>query len=314
MRRQAFVLLVVIAALATAACGSSSSPVAPSTQTQTIPPPPGPPGPPPFPGSLTGVWSGHFLASECRSNGCDSPRTIPFVLRLLESGAGYEGVLETNRPDYYDLSMSITGVVQPDGAVLFTGHRSGIESDRFVWDLTRLLVRLDGSTGLSGDIDLRRSHPSAGRESLEGKVRSASYQSLAALQALGVSGRWSGVAVMTSCSGYCPSYQQVGDDMEIAFALGASGSAVSGSAMVADSIGCPSCWIAVAGSTSGTSLTLASIDTTAKVRLLGFEGALDRFGRIKGTFRYRIEDTVYRPERKVTQVFDARIRWLKRDQ
>lgn len=237
------------------------------------------------------------------------------MLRIAASGSEYVGALETNRPDYHDLSINLTGQRQPDGAVLFTGRRGAIPSDAFVAEVRKLLVKLDPVTGLSGEIDLRRVHATS-RVSLEGAVRTASYESFAETEMRGLSGRWSGIALITACSGYCPVFQRAGTDIEVALVLAQGGEALGGQAQISDSVGCNSCWLPIAGTWSDAALSFTSprvVGSFATLHLQTFAGSLDRLGRIRGDFTYRIEARKQNPPEPTATRLEARIRWLKRD-
>ncbi len=313
MRRQAFPLIAVaVVAAALLRCGGSS-PVAPAAQ-----PLPAPPAPPTLPGSLPGVWTGYLRAALCFSFGCEEVETIPFVLRVAADGSGYVGAFELEAASSMNVNMDVTGAVQPDGAVLFTGHRDPWDGDSASVELRKLLVRVDPSAGLSGDIDLRKFYTgNATNRSLEGTVASASFLPLPFFAAQGVSGRWSGTAVIRGCSGYCPLYRDAGDAFSISMVLGQSGTSVTGQLQLGVFAGSQN-WLPIAGNASP-ALSLSServvfSSGNDKSRYLeSFDATLDGLGRINGRFTYASDSTIAISPFNVFFRLECEILWLKRD-
>lgn len=309
MRRLLSSALVVLAT-ACLAC-SRTSPVTPT-------PTPASTGPS-LPTTLAGTWRGYLTATECLgSTDCREPRTVSFVLRVVQDGAGYRGTLElTQNASEMAVVMDVAGTSQPDGAVLFTGQRAPLATDPYRVELGRLLVCIDGGAGLTGEIDLRKFPQFSGYDRrLTGRVASAAYEPLATDGA--VSGTWTGHAVVRSCSGYCPLYQDVGDEIAFSIVLGQSGSAVTGR-MSTSVVGCEGCWLPVTGTASGGRVLLSSGRIAPAgsggrvIYLERFESTLDALGRLAGEFVYEAEDRIAIAPFDVSSRLECEILWLARD-
>lgn len=307
------VALVIAAACEAAACGSPTAPTPPlSTGTPST-------TSPAVTVALSGVWAGYLWVKDCPAGYPCRPETlVPFVLRISAAGPAV-AALEVVEGSARSVVMDVTGVAQPDGAVLFTGHRGELRNDQAEIELRRLLVRLDSSTGLSGEIDLRRSYTNGGQNrSLEGRIQSAAYQPFADLAAQGLSGSWSGMAVIRACSGYCPSYLNEGDNMELSLVVGQAGSSVTGQLLIQNSM-CNSCWLPVSGRVTGTSVSLTSerysfSATSGNVfHLQSFEGTIDQLGRIQGRFVLQADGRVAVSPFNVSYRHEGEILWLMRD-
>lgn len=305
--------LAAIALLAVAACGSPTAPTPPVSTT-------GPSSTPPATTTtLPGVWAGYLWAMDCPAGYPCRPETlVPFVLRISAAGPAV-AALEVVEGSARSVVMDVTGVAQPDGAVLFTGHRGELRNDQAQIELRRLLVRLDSATGLSGEIDLRRSYTTGGQNrSLEGRILSAAYQPFADLAARGVSGSWSGLAVVRACSGYCPVYQNEGDTMKLSLVVGQAGSSVTGQLLIANSM-CNSCWLPVSGRVTGTSVSLTSERHSFSAlsgnvfHLQSFEGTIDQLGRIQGRFVLQADGRIAVNPFDVSYRHEGEILWLMRD-
>lgn len=242
---------------------------------------------------------------------------MPFVLRLAAGGPGFIGAFELEAPLYNGI-IEVTGQSQPDGSVFLTGSRGeifGSSSARF--DLRQLLVRADPAAGLTGDIDLRL-FATGSERSLIGRVTSASYQPFAP-SGENVSGNWSGLAVIRSCSGDCPAYRTVGMSVRISMVLGQSGSAVDGQLQLSNFL-CGGCWLPLNGRLSDTRLTLSSpvlspaasqVDRT--LHLESFDASFDQLHRLVGRFVYASDSRIAISPFDVSYRFEGEILWLKRD-
>jgi hypothetical protein len=240
------------------------------------------------------------------------------VLRISASSSAVAALEVLNGS--YGVVMDVTGVTQPDGAVVFTGHRDPLSSDQANVELRRLLVRLDSSTGLTGEIDLRRDYTSGGHSRvLEGRVVSAAYLPFSAVSAQGLDGTWSGMAVIRACSGYCPSYLTEGDNAELSLVVGQTGSTLSGQLRISNSRCSSSCWLPVSGSVYGTAVSLTSERHAFSAasgnvfHLQSFEGTIDQLGRIGGRLVLQADGRVAVSPFNVTYRHEMEILWLTRD-
>jgi hypothetical protein len=309
MPRAAAALALAAACVTSSTCGSSS-PASPSA-TPT-------PSSPSLPTALPGVWRGNLRVVNCYSTFsiCDAEQTMPFVLRVTAGGPGFIGAFELEAP-LYNAIIEVTGQSQADGAVLLTGSRGRTPSNSATFDLRRLLVRVDGAAGLTGDIDLR-TFVTGSERSLIGQVTSASYQPIAP-SGENVSGNWSGLAVIRSCSGYCPGHQTVGSPIRVSMVLGQSGSTVDGQLQLSN-FSCSSCWLPLNGRLADSRLTLSSptVSRTAtsgdrSLHLESFEASLDPLYRLAGVFVYASDSRIAISPFDVSYRFECEILWLKRD-
>ena len=315
-------LAAAIALVVSSACGSSPAPTAPGPVPSPAPSPT--PPVPSFPGNLSGVWHGYLSVTTCYvglpTSMCGSARTVQFVLRATPRGPAYVGVFEL--PDVSSLTntVDVTGVAQPDGAVIFTGTRPPLPIISTTLEIRRLLVRLDAAAGLTGDIDLWSTGAGPYNDyRMSGTVLSASYQPFASLPGQSASGTWSGLAVIRECSGYCPSYQKVGTGVSIySMALGQSGSTVSGT-LGLSVFSCGGCSLPISGSVSGAQVSLSSAlirSSTSNDRTLhleSFDGTIDDLGRISGRFVYASDTHIFIDPFNVSYRIECEILWLKRD-
>ena len=296
-------VLVLLLAATGAACGSES-PTAPEPAPSTV-------APPSAPQALPGLWNGFLLAATCPSGVCGEPRTIPFVLRVIPGGGTFAASLEIEEGTNRWLVVDVSGSAQPDGSVAFTGTRAPTGSDQATVDVRQFAVRVTPQGGLEGSVEIHRFFSSL-HTRLEGRIASASYRPLSTQ----LDGRWIGRAVIRACSGYCPSFQNAGDDDEVLVALGVSGQSVTGQIAVGTS-GCVHCWLPVSGRVQGSAVTLSSerivINSTDAYQLLGFEGSMDPFGRISGRFTFEGKDRIAIDPFDVTFRLEYEILWLKRE-
>jgi hypothetical protein len=309
MRRPLSFALVVLAT-ACLAC-SRTSPVTPT--------PTSPSTGPSLPTTLAGTWRGYLIATECFSaTDCGEPRTVSFLLRVVQDGSGWRGTLELTQNAFaMAVVMDVVGTAQADGAVLFTGQRAPLPSDAYRVELARLVVHVDSGAGLSGEIDLSKfpQFNSPDRR-LTGRVASATYEPLSTDGAL--SGTWTGHALVRVCSGYCPLYQDAGDEITFTIVLGQSGAAVTGR-MSTSVVGCESCWLPVTGTVSGARVLLSSERIAPAgsggrtVHLERFEGTLDALGRLAGQFVYEAQDQIAVKPFDVSSRLECEILWLARD-
>ena len=250
----------------------------------------------------------------CFSGVCETPRTIPFLLRVAAAGSGFTGDFELHGTTAVDVVMDVTGVMRPDGYVLFTGTRAAIPDDLVRTDLRELLVRTDPLTGLTGHIDLHQAAPQDA--TLTGDVTSASFEPFDAASPQ-MSGTWSGEAILRACSGFCPSYRN--QTLGISLALGQSGTDLSGQVQL--SIFEPGDdWLSIHGAASGNSLSLSSnrivLTSNAgdRARLLAaLTGTIDTLGRIAGGFTYAADGRIAIEPFNVSYRLQCEILWLTRN-
>ena len=303
------------------ACGSSPSPTAPAPAPSAAPSPT--PPIPSFPGNLSGVWHGYLSVTTCYvglpPSMCGSARTVQFVLRATTGGPGYAGLFELSDGSSLTNIVDVTGVGQPDGAVIFTGTRAPLPLGSLTLEIRRLLVRLDPAAGLTGDIDLWATGAGAYTDyRMSGQVLSASYQPFVSLPGQSVSGTWSGYAVIRECSGDCPSYRKVGSGVAIyPMVLGQSGTSLSGN-LALSVFSCGGCSLPISGSASGGQVSLSSQIVNGSfndrtLHLESFDGTLDDLGRISGRFVYASDSRIAIPPFNVSYRIACEILWLKRD-
>ena len=309
MRRAVGALALATACATSSTCGSSS----PTSPTEA------PTANPTLPSALSGVWRGNLRVVNCyvTFSICDAEQTMPFVLRVTAGGPGFIGAFELDAPQYPASIIDVTGQSQPDGAVLLTGSRGRIPGNTATLDLRRLLVKVDGASGLTGEIDLRL-FVTGSERSLIGRVTSASYQPFAP-SGENVAGNWSGVAAIRSCSGYCLGSQSVGQSIRLSMVLGQSGTTVDGQLQLSN-FWCVNCWLPLSGRLTGTGLTLSSPVVTRspvfgdqKLHLETFEASLDQLHRLVGQFVYAADTRIAVSPFDVSYRLDCEILWLKRD-
>jgi hypothetical protein len=313
MRRHGVAVVLLSGVVALPACSENRGP-APSPT-----PFPAPDPGPVTPLTLSGVWHGYLRAAECLSSRpCDEERTIPFVLRALADNADYVASFELEEgAREMDVIMDVRGVPQSDGTVLFTGQRSPLDIDSYRVELRRLAVRIDPSTGLTGEIDLWKFPTFSGPDrQLRGRVTSATYQPHAPAAGQSVAGAWSGRVVIRSCSDYCPSYQDVGDELRLSLVLGQTNGSITGQMQLGVS-GCSNCWLPVAGTQSGQAVSLSSdrfVPSSGRaLHLERFDATLDALGRLAGRFVHAVNDRIAVSPFDVFSRLECEILWLKRD-
>ena len=307
------VMALLVAYTMPLACGSSS-PTAPN-------PPSAPPSTttPSLPATFTGVWRANAKAVTCTLRipaPCEPERSLTFVLRVTAGGPGYLGTFEIEEGLSLAVVISVIGESQPDGSVLFMGAH-GVSRDVMV-AVQRLLVKLDGAAGLSGDMELRQLVTGTERRTT-GYVLSASYQPMLPQSGTNLSGTWSGVSVIRACSGYCPAYRTVGQQVLVSLTIGQSGTAVNGQ-MQLSILSCSGCWVPFSGSMSDDRLTLSgpmiSRDSPSGDRTLhleSLEGSLDYISRLVGSFVYAADSRIAISPFNVSYRLECEILWLKRD-
>lgn len=302
MRGAIRLAIIVVSAAAAVSCGSAS-PTQPSTGT-----------PLPVesaPGALPGLWNGFLMASRCPNGICAPAELIPFVLRVAAQGAGFTGSLEIAEGSQRWLVVDVSGAAQPDGSVSFTGTRGPVVSDQSHVEVRQFVVSVSRESGLTGTVDVRKFFASF-TTSIEGRVASAAYRPLVPT----FEGRWLGRAVIRRCTGYCPIYQDAGDDDEIRLVIGQSGQALAGQIAVGTS-GCVQCWLPVTGRIELGGLTLTSdrivVSSTDAYQLQSFSGSLDPVGRITGRFTFEGKDRIAISPFDITFTLEYEILWLTRE-
>lgn len=272
--------------LCSAACGASS-PTAPEPLVPVVP------APRSLPGSLPGVWTGFLTASDCDFTGCRAPQTKGFVLRIAANGAGFIGSFELpTSDDRWEFVIDLTGAAEGDGSVAFTGAL-GLRTRTI--EMRRLVVRYDGVNGLSGTIDVRRFFPpGATNNSIEGTIASAWHQPLST----SVSGDWSGLGVVRTCSGPCRGSIDVNQDVRLTLSLSAAGGAISGEAALTTLTGCGgSCGVPVTG-TAGADVSFSSqlfappSSPDEARQIESFTASMDALGRLHGRFLFTFVDRI----------------------
>lgn len=241
---------------------------------------------------------------------------MTFVLRVAAGGPGYLGTFETDEAFPSSVVISVIGESQPDGSVLFIGSH-GVSRD-VAFSVQRLLVKLDGGAGLSGDMELRQLVTGTERRTT-GTVLSASYQPLLPQAGTNLSGTWSGVSIIRGCSGHCPSFRTVGQQVRVSLAIGQSGNTVNGQ-MQLSIFSCSGCWVPFSGSMSDGRLALSgpviSRDSPSGDRTLhleSLEGSLDYIGRLVGGFVYESDSRIAISPFNVSYRLECEILWLKQD-
>lgn len=290
-------------------CGSSSptSPTPPEAPPQT--------STPSLPTTFAGVWRANAKAVTCRKvavQPCEAERSLSFVLRVAAGGPGFLGTVEIEE-QFSFVVINVIGESRPDGSVLFIGS-NGI-SPTFAYNVRRLLLRLDGASGLSGDFEF---WTVAGLEqTTTGTVLSASYQPLLPQSGSNLSGTWSGPAVIRACTGYCPSFQGVGTSIQISLVIGQSGNAVTGQAQLS-SFSCSGCWVPLSGTVSDDRLSLSgpvvlrdSPFGDRALQMESLEASPDYIGRLVGRFVYSAESRV--ATSNVSYRLECEISWLRRN-
>ena len=309
MRRLFDAAAVVLSLAAVSACGAAS-PTSPEPLTPVVP------AQPSLPGSLPGIWTGFLLASDCDFRGCQPARTRPFVLRVTTAGSGFAGSFELPIDQgRWEFVIDLTGTVQGDGSVLFTG---ALGRDDRTFEVRRLVVRHDPSTGLAGTIDLRRlfaPQANSTATTIEGEIASAWHQPLSS----NLSGEWSGVATIRSCSGDCRGSRSVGNDVRLTAALVSSGAALTGQVSVAPLAGCGGggCWVPISGFGapnvlfSSPQVVPPSAPDEPK-QLESFTGSVDGLGRLHGSFVFTFSDSIAIAPFLISARLECELIWLTR--
>ncbi len=307
---------VMAAALLAAACNGRDTPGGPS-------PLPSEPLPTtPLPSTIVGVWHGYLKGTECvGALPCSAERTMPFVLRVVEDGAGYRATFElpVESAGQMKVIMDVVGRTEADGVAVFSGSRGPIDSDGYHVELRRLSIRIDPASGLTGAIDLQK-WPTANlsARSLRGPITSASYQPLSPAAGPPLDGTWRGRAVIRACDGYCPIYQDEGDDVPVVVVVGQAGQIVIGHVQPLVN-GCATCWIPVSGIASGQTMWLSSephvppASVGRRFQIESFEATADALGRLAGRFVIAVNNQIAVAPFDVFSRLDCEFTWLQRD-
>lgn len=306
----AIVLMVWLAS----GCGNDGSPAAPSPLESV------PAAGPALPTTLPGVWHAYVKGTECLSEHlCYTGRTVPFILRTLAAGDGYTGTLEVpvETGSGMSLVMNVAGRPDADGVVIFSGSRGPIDTDRYHVELFRLAVRIDPASGLTGDIDLQKfPTPNLSKRTLQGQVVSASYQPWSPPGSQPATGTWRGRAIIRGCEGFCPIYQDVGDEIRLTIVLGQQGDTVSGR-MQPQVNGCVTCWLPVAGTAAGSSIALSSqpvaLEAGRQLHVEHFEATVDDLARLAGRFVIAVNNRIAIAPYDVFSRLELEFLWLQRD-
>jgi hypothetical protein len=144
------------------------------------------------------------------------------------------------------INVDLTGIPQADGSVAFTGSRAPsehpFEGGRVAVDVTRFVVKADSVTGLVGSIEYTKRYVEP--YSFAATILSAGVQPLTTIGSRPFEGKWSGIAIIRSCSGYCPLFQDPGDVKALHLVLGQAGDAATGRFQFSVA-SCGGCWLTV---------------------------------------------------------------------
>jgi hypothetical protein len=291
--------------------GCADSPVAPSSIPFSQTPAP-----------LAGSWAGLLRITDCvHAGGCTPGATYGFVLRVASAGTGYVGAIEIADVSYAGINVDLTGMPQADGSVAFTGSRAPsdhpFDDGRVAVDVTRFVVKVDSLTGLVGSIEYTKGYFEP--YSFAARILSAGVQPLTTTVSRPFEGRWSGMAVIRSCSGYCPLYRDPGDAFALQLVLGQAGDAVNGRGQFSVA-SCGGCWLTIGGAVVSSKVSLSSVRSDAPpgvndrtMQLESFSGSRDDLGRIHGRFVYSADSYVYVPPFDISYRLECEILWLTRE-
>jgi hypothetical protein len=302
---------ILTALVILASSGCADSPVAPSSTPFSQPP-----------AALAGSWAGLLRITDCvHVGGCSPGATYGFVLRVASAGAGYVGAIEIADVSYAGINVDLMGIPQADGSIAFTGSRAPSEhpfdDGRVAVDVTRFVVKANSLTGLVGSIEYTKRYFEP--YSYAATILSAGVQPLTTIGSGPFGGKWSGMAIIRSCSGYCPLYQDPGDVFALQLVLGQAGDAIDGRFQFSVAR-CGGCWLNVSGTVTSPVLSLSSARIIAPagvndrtMQLESFSGSLDDLGRIHGRFVYSADSYVYVPPFNISYRLECEILWLTRE-
>jgi len=273
--------LIVAASFVLAACGRTPS--APSTT-------PSAPLTPVAAADFSGLWTGSFRLTSCagdRHCGILMGTTRTFTLRLRQSGSQVQGLFTQSI-----YAADVAGEVLKDGTVLVSGSAPAANTMDGSMRVTGLALRATPTRALEGTVayETEPSAPAIGvefRTTISGDVVSITRSDLQTFAAA-VDGTWSGRFAVRSCvpparSLYCYPY---GDQemVNLELSLTRSGDAVTGT------FGSGSNRVPVSGRISGSSISLSGESLvsggTTVIRVSAWNGSVDGFGRMRGTFRF----------------------------
>ena len=274
---------VVAIGLVLAACGGGS-PTTPS-------PAPAPPAEPAI-AQFAGLWSGSYKLTFCsgeRHCVLSIGTTRTFGLRLQQSGSRVEGLFVVGGS-----VADVSGDVQKDGHLTL----KGIDQAMTIQD-TSTTAQLELQLGLAGVLSGTVLHETTVPPNYDvnvfGPVRIAgdlvsSVRSDLPSFALDIDGVWSGYFAVRSCTPvlpdpYCDPFQAE-EISSFKLTLERAGSGLSGTIAIGSGR------IPVSGTMAGASFTLngetvyPASGGNSLLRVSGFKGSIDGFGRMTGTLLY----------------------------
>ncbi len=230
----------------------------------------------------------YLTIDSCVSSrsGCPTGVTgdlIEMTLRTGTLGQSLAGVLQSQTAWIPSFPVAVTGQLQPDGAVRYTGSYQS-ESPTFSFralEVQELVVRPDTTAGLAGTLQIRETTQSE-VNTVKATVRSASRQPFADTTRI-FQGAFEGFGTLRACEGTCPN-RALGSRVTLVLNLNQTGNAVDGVYGTMN----------VSGPVNGSAISLTgewlgALDEiglgTTLSRLESFTGSLDALGRLTGTMR-----------------------------
>lgn len=244
---------------------------------------------------FTGVWQLEYRLDECageRHCVLLKGQTYPFSLRLVKSGAGYDGIVTVAGEN-----VDVTGTIGPDGSLALTGVRRAMFASDYQTEIKRLLLRYEDGR-LTGSLEYTvTGTPSPwlfGTSRRFGQILTATrHGRISPVDAAILGGTWTGRLAVRDCSsvGWPACYPHEADELwPIELTFSQAGSGVTGSVRISGST-----QIAVAGHASGSTITIHG-STTAPNYAFDAVSTLrhstltrDIVGRLKGTIAFDIK-------------------------
>ena len=277
MRRSAVAIGLVLAACGGSPTTPSSAPASPSA---------------PAVAQFAGLWSGSYKVTSCsgeRHCVLILGTTRTFGLRLQQNGGHVDGLFITGAS-----AADVSGEVQKDGHVTLKGVDQAITSQDISMT-AQLELQLTTDGALSGAILHETTSPPGydvnvfGPVRITGDVVSTLRSDLTSFAA-DIEGTWSGRFVVRSCAPvpsdrYCyPFQEQEVNSVQVTVQRG--GSSLTGTMAIGSGR------IPLSGTIAGSSFTMSG-DTiypasggNSLLRVSGFKGSIDGFGRMTGTLVY----------------------------
>src|SRR4051812_4519099 len=261
--------------------------------------------------NMSGAWQGQWQITRCNmSRNCAMlvGTTVPYTMRLLQSGTHVDGVVNVFG------TVNVSGTMLPDGSVTFTGSKPAASDFDPTGDgrITEFTIHPDAQRGFVGSYAYENVHTVEQSHDtspwmVQGNILNAARTSSIVSGNTSFAGHWVGGFVIRTCVpvGWTSCYpSRTGELLPFDLRLDQSGSGVSGTMAFLPVNGT----FPVTGVITSNRLVLAGEFTSLAagfpvvVRLMSWSTTRDDIGGMAGIFSYRHE-THWMPPRPPVAVW-----------